>query len=280
MTSYDIHQHLWPEPLIRTLETRRERPRLRNAVLELVDGDWPVDVRDYELDRRLAALDRDEIDVAVVSCPPTLGLDEALLTAYHDGIREVVAASGGRVEAFASDAALDGFVGACISAERLARLDALAPLLDELERGDGVLFVHPGPAATPDGAPPWWAAVVGYTAQMQAAFAAWMARPPGTWPELRVVFAILAGGAPFQLERYASRGVDSRSLLDPNVYLDTASYADRALELTLAAYGVNQLLYGSDAPVIDPEPTLRSIRGFGDAVADAVCRDNPNRLFA
>jgi predicted TIM-barrel fold metal-dependent hydrolase len=121
--------------------------------------------------------------------------------------------------------------------------------------------------------------VVDYTAQMQAAYAAWLAREDGAWPRLRVVFAILAGGAPVQLERLASRGVDTRAILDPNVFLDTASYGARALELALATYGVGQLVYGSDAPVIETAPTLQSVRGFGQAVADAVCRDNPARLL-
>jgi 6-methylsalicylate decarboxylase len=95
-----------------------------------------------------------------------------------------------------------------------------------------------------------------------------------------VLFAILAGGAPIQLERLASRGVDTRAVLHDNVYLETASYAERALELAMATYGVGRLVYGSDWPVIDAEPTLRSVRGFGQAVVDAVCRENPARLLA
>jgi predicted TIM-barrel fold metal-dependent hydrolase len=114
---------------------------------------------------------------------------------------------------------------------------------------------------------------------MQAAYAAWLARDEGAWPRLRIVFAILAGGAPVQLERLASRGVDTRAILDPNVFLDTASYGARALELALSTYGVGQLVYGSDAPVIDAGPTLHSVRGFGQAVVDAVCRDNPARVL-
>ncbi|MBA2475738.1 MAG: amidohydrolase family protein [Actinobacteria bacterium] len=280
MSSYDLHQHLWPESLVEALRARRDRPRLRGTMLELVDGDWEVDADAYGLEARLASLDRDEIDIAVVSCPPTLGLDEALLDAYHEGILELVGASAGRLRAFATDTVRDGFVGACVSAESLDDLAALAPLLDELERRDAVLFVHPGPAPGPDRAPVWWPAIVGYTAQMQSAYAAWLAREDGAWPTLGVVFAILAGGAPFQLERFASRGVDSRTIVDPNVYLDTASYGERALELSLATYGVGQLVYGSDLPVIDSGPTLRSVRGFGQAVADAVCRANPERLLA
>jgi 6-methylsalicylate decarboxylase len=277
--SYDLHQHLWPEPLIAALRARREPPRLRGDVLELPCGSSRVDVRAHALDARLAALDRDEIDVAVVSCPPTLELDEELVHAYHEGIAEVVAASGGRLLALAHGEVRDGFVGACVSAADVVEPAGLAPLLDELERRRGILFVHPGPAPVPDGGPAWWPAVVDYTAQMQAAYAVWIARGSEAWPDLRIVFAILAGGAPFQLERLASRDVDTRGVLYPNVYFDTASYGERAFELTLATYGVGQLVFGSDAPVLDVEPTLRSVRSFGQAVADAVCRDNPAGLL-
>ncbi|MEP6811459.1 MAG: amidohydrolase family protein [Actinomycetota bacterium] len=279
MPVYDLHQHLWPEPLIEALRARRDRPRLHGTALELDEGTWQVDVAAHDPAARLAALDRNGIDVAVISCPPTLGFDEELTEIYHESILEVVAGAGGRLRAFACDLVRDGFAGTSVSAAAVADLDALAPLLDELERSGAPLFVHPGPASTPEGMPAWWPAVVGYTAQMQAAYAGWLAREPGAWPDLRVVFAILAGGAPIQLERFASRGVDSRLLLDANIFLDTASYGDRSLELALATFGVSQLVYGSDVPVIEPEPTLRSVRGFGQAVADAVCRDNPARLL-
>jgi predicted TIM-barrel fold metal-dependent hydrolase len=278
--SYDVHQHLWPETLIERLRARRARPRLSGSMLELAGGDSEVDVIAHTLESRLTALDRAEIDVAVISCQPTLELDEELAEAYHEGILELVAASDGRLRALACGAVREGFAGACVPATAFADLAALEPLLDELERRGLVLFVHPGPAPAPDGAPRWWPAIVDYTTQMQAAYATWVARGSARWPELRVVFAILAGGAPIQLERLASRGVDTRGLLHPNVYLDTASYGERALNLSLATYGVGQLVYGSDSPVIDSAPTLRSIRGFGQAVADAVCRDNPARLLA
>jgi 6-methylsalicylate decarboxylase len=279
VATYDVHQHLWPEALIEGLRARPERPRLRGGRLELPSGEWDVDLGVHTLEARLALLDRDEVDVAVISCPPTLELDEDLVELYHEGIAELVAESGGRFRALACEVARDGFAGACVPAWSLAGLAELEPLLGELERRGSFLFVHPGPVAAPPEAPPWWDAVVGYTSQMQAAYAAWLALYSDRWPNLRVAFAILAGGAPFQLERLASRGVESRGVLRPNVFLDTASYGERALELTLATYGVGQLVYGSDVPVIDSEPTLRSVRSFGQAVAEAVCGENPARLL-
>jgi predicted TIM-barrel fold metal-dependent hydrolase len=94
-----------------------------------------------------------------------------------------------------------------------------------------------------------------------------------------VVFAILAGGGPFQLERLRSRGIPGRELLHENVYFETASYGRRALNLCLETFGVGQVCFGSDAPVIDPQPTLDAVRGFGEAVTDALCNVNPSRLL-
>ena len=283
MTRYDVHQHLWPESFISALSRRGERPRLRGRSLELADeGDFEIDLGDHRLETRLAVLERDGIDVAVVSLQPTLGADDVpeLVEAYHVGIRELVSASGGRLLALAAGECLDGFAGVSISARALVEdADRLPPLLRELEVRNRFLFVHPGPGHKRAGAPPWWTSVVDYTAEMQAAYAAWLAHGAEAYPALRVVFAILAGGAPFQLERLRSRGVDARAALYPNVYFDTASYGRRALELCLATYGVRQLVYGSDVPVIDSRPTLRALAEFGDAVSETVRRENPSLLL-
>ncbi|MDQ3669989.1 MAG: amidohydrolase [Actinomycetota bacterium] len=281
MPSFDFHQHLWPEAFISELSRRSERPRLRGSMLELDEGDFETDLEAHRLEARLGLLDRDGIDAAVVSLQPTLGADDVpeLVDAYHAGIQEVVSTSGGRIVALASGACLDGFAGASISARSLIDLDGTAPLLRELESRKQLLFVHPGPADAPRDLPDWWPAVVDYTAEMQAAWVLWLARGAAAYPGLPLVFAILAGGGPFQLERLRSRGVDVRTTLQANVFLDTASYGRRALELCLATYGVGRLVYGSDLPVVDSRPTLRSLREFGDAVTEAICRENPMQLL-
>ncbi len=288
MTSFDVHQHLWPEPFLSALSRRSMPPFLNGRTLATPEGEFEVDLSLNELPARLERLDRDGIDVAVLSLPPTLGIEalpddegDVLLAAYHDGARDLVASAGGRLRAFAAGAALEGFVGASVAARAVsADLDRLDVLLRELERSGRVLFIHPGPAHPAANMPAWWAPVVDYTAEMQAAYAAWLARGAERYPGLRVIFAILAGGGPFQLERLRSRGVDVRSTLHPTVFFDTASYGHRALELCLATYGVGHLVYGSDTPVIDPHRTLQALLEFGDAVTDAVCRENPQRLLA
>jgi 6-methylsalicylate decarboxylase len=284
---HDVHRHLWPEPLLEALRERSSPPWLRGWTLVLRDGEYPIDPHGYGPERCLADLDRDGIDVAVVSCPPTLGIEELppteaapLLDAYHDGVLDAAATSGGRLLALAMQEPREGFAGLSVSAAAVDDLDRLTPAFAELERRGGILFVHPGPAAPRAGAPEWWTAGVDYTAQMQAAYAAWLAEGVERWPELRVVFAILGGGAPIQLERLRSRGFDVRRALHPTLFLDTASYGRRALELCLATYGGRQLVFGSDAPVISPDVTLEAVRSFGQAVTEAVCMDNPVELLA
>ena len=285
--TYDLHRHVWPDELVDALRERTAPPCLRNGTLVLEDGEYELEAHDYSPARCLESIERDGIEIAVASCPPTLGIEalepeeaEPLLAAYHNGMRAAMAGADGRLRGFAMGRVEDGFAGATLPAAALLDLEGAASLLDELERRRGVLFVHPGPSAPPAGAPPWWSAVVGYTAQMQAAYGAWLAEGARRWPELRVLFAILAGGAPIQLERMRSRGFDVREALVPTVYFDTASYGRRAFELCLATYGGARLVFGSDGPVIDSRPTLDAVRNFGQAVFDAVCSDNPTELLA
>jgi 6-methylsalicylate decarboxylase len=277
--TFDVHQHFLPPPLVDALRARREPPRLTGRFFELHEGSFPFNERDNDLGRRLALLDRDGTDVAVVSLAPTLEVEQhpALRDAYHDGIREVVAAASGRLRAFASGACLDGFAGACVSAQ--APVGGLGDLPAELARAGQVLFVHPGPPGVPpSSAPPWWTAVVDYTAQMQAAYLGWLADGAVRHPDLEVIFAVLAGGAPIQLERVRSRGGAAHEAHE-RVHLDTASYGTRALQLCVDALGADRLVFGSDAPVCRAAPTLQALAELGDAVLALVRSETPERLF-
>jgi 6-methylsalicylate decarboxylase len=278
--SIDVHQHLWPPQVVEALRRRPEPPRLDGDVLELREGRFPVELGKHDPEDRLRLLDRDGVDTAIVSLQPTLELDVApeLVDAYHEGIVELVAAAGGRVRAFAAGACLEGFAGACIPAAQV--LSGLGELPEELARAGQALFVHPGPPGEmPAGAPPWWSAVVVYTAQMQAAYAAWLADGAARHPNLPVVFALLAGGGPVQLERLRTRGGGENGPPPRSIYLETSSFGRRALELCLETHGVSQLLYGSDVPVADPRPILGALEDLGETVAHAVRVENPTRVF-
>jgi 6-methylsalicylate decarboxylase len=267
MPRFDVHQHLWPEQFVSALSKRREPPCLLGSRLELREGSFETDLAPHALEARLALLDREEMDVAVISLAPTMGGEEApeLAAAYDEGILEVAEAAGGRILPLAAgEEEQDGFAGSCISPARL--------LAEGLGERTKPVFVHPGYSpAPPPSLPGWWTPVVEYTAQMQEAFFACVSRGP---PAVPVIFAIMAGGAPFQLERLAQRG-DASGLLE-NVFFDTASYGRHAIDLAVASCGPERLIYGSDTPVMDSQATREAI---GDRFG-LFAEENPAKLFS
>lgn len=302
MTAFDIHQHLWPEPFLAALAARRDPPRLirrREGWILRMHGeeDAPVDLAAHDPDRRVALLDADGIDRALVAPSSPLGVealppDESapLLEAYHAG----VAALPARLGAWAAvglvapdpgvlDDLLDaGFAGACVAADALAERDTLAalgPVLELLERRDAPLLVHPGPsprtlpAAAAAGMPPWWPALTRYVGGMHAAWHAFAAVGRPAHPRLRVCFAMLAGLAPLHRERLAARG--GRHGGDARIFLDTSSYGPRAMDAVIREVGVDALVHGSDVPVI-----AGAEADLGRAVRVAVRERNPARLLS
>jgi hypothetical protein len=296
-SAIDIHQHLWPEPLLGALSQRQEPPMIvrsaRGWILRLLgEPEAPLDLADHDPDRRAALVGEDGLERALVAPSIPLGIEalpageaEPLLAAYHDGVAALPAPFGAwaAVGLAAPDPAtlsalLDrGFAGACVSADALdgpAGYERLGPVLEALERRDAPLLVHPGPvtAAPAAGAPGWWAALTHYVAEMQAAwfaFAVW-GRP--AHPGLRVCFAMLAGLAPLQRERLLARG--GRVGSDADVFFDVSSYGERAVDAMLREIGVDQLVFGSDRPVV-AAPSLP----LGDAVRTALRERNPARLL-
>jgi hypothetical protein len=287
VTTYDLHQHLWPDGFVAALRGRSTAPFLDGDHLTTQEGRFAVALVDHDVDTRVRTLDRDGIEVAVVSLQASLGLEalpsaerEALEDEWADGIGELVAGSGGRLRAFSPSRVREGFVGVSIGSSVLTDLERAAPVLDEAEAAGTAVFVHPDAGRAPEeGLPEWWDWVTGYPARMQEAYLAWLAFGRKRWPTLRVLFAMLAGGGPFQLERLARRGVDVRSALDPNTFFDVSTHGRRAIELCVETFGVGQLVYGSDTPVVNSRPTLDAVRGFGDAVSHILQSDTPRRLL-
>jgi hypothetical protein len=287
VTSFDLHQHLWPAGFVEALRGRSVPPLVRGSTLTTTEGSFDLDLAAHDPERRLAALDHDGIDAAVLSLQPTLGVEalagperDELELAWVDGIDQLVRASAGRFRALAPARVVAGFAGTSVGASALLDLEGHGSLLAELDASRGLLFVHPEAEAPPDqGRPEWWSWAAGYTGQMQRAYLAWLGGGRVRYPGLRVVFAILAGGAPFLLERLSHRGVEVRAALDPDVYLDTATHGRRAIELCIETYGAGQLVYGSDTPVVDPRLTLHAVRGFGEAVARLLQSETPGALI-
>ncbi|WP_200919042.1 amidohydrolase [Nocardioides sp. Leaf285] len=293
----DVHQHLWPEPLLDRLRARSRPPYLRGWTLHTA-AEAPYDVRaaDHDVASRVAADRAAGTGLACVSLSAPLGVEslprpeaDELLAAWHDG----AAALPGHFAAWASVADVDpdledlaarlapragGFVGVQLPATSLGTpqgWDRLDDVLAVAAAADRPVLVHPGPvAASPADAPGWWAPVVDYTAQLHAAWWAWhaaavRARHPG----LRVVLVAAAGLAPLHHERHAARGGDPAPV-DPDLFVDTSSYGPRALDAVVRALGVDTLVLGSDRPYAEPLAHL-----LGDAATHAVRVVNPRRLL-
>ncbi|HEX6853731.1 MAG TPA: amidohydrolase [Streptosporangiaceae bacterium] len=294
----DIHQHVWPGPLIEELRRRTRPPRLDGWTLHIAgEPPFAVDPADHDVPRRAALAARDGTGLAVVGLSSPLGieyLDPAdagpLLRAYHHGV-------AGLGETFAGWAAaclteidapglawlLDqGFAGLQLPATALADEAGYrwcAPLLDVLAGRDRPLFIHPGPAGAADGrGPGWWAAVVPYVQQMHAAWFAFRAWGRPAYPRLRVCFTALAGLAPLHGERLAARGGTdplTRGIIDPGMFVETSSYGHRAVDAVLRVLGVDALVLGSDRPYAEPLPAA----GLSAAVHHAIRVANPARLL-
>jgi len=303
MDRVDVHQHLLSEPLIGALSRRQSPPMLRR-----LGGGWTLRVSgEPDSTLSLAATDPavrgeelrgDEVDRALVALSTALGIETLpaeeslpLLEAHHRGLEQLPAGFGGwgAVQLEAPDPAeVDavigrGCVGLSLPASALAgpaALERVGPLLARLEAHRAPLFVHPGPVFPPGepavaaALPPWWPALTDYVAQMQAAWFAFLHGGRRHHPRLRVLFAMMAGGAPLQLERFVARGGVEPLAPDPLVFYDTSSYGPRMLEAMAAAVGVAQLVYGSDRPVVDAgAPAL------GPQLERLLRSANPHSLF-
>jgi predicted TIM-barrel fold metal-dependent hydrolase len=293
----DVHQHLWPEELVDRLRARNRAPYLRGWVLTTVgEAPYVVDPSAHDpLARRRA--DREAgVGAACVSLSAPLGIEalpgtEALplIAAWHRGVADLPDHFRAWASAPALDPALDElrarlanprFVGLQLPATQLlspAAWERAAEVIAVAEAAGVPLLVHPGPVARSKAEgdlPGWWAPVVGYTAQLNAAWWAWHAvGGRALFPRLRLVFAAAAGLAPVHHERQVMRGGNERPV-DPDVYLDSSGYGPRALDAVVRVLGIDALVLGSDRPYAEPLGEL-----FGAAATHAVRVTNPVRLL-
>ena len=278
----DVHQHLWTEPLLDALAAREEVPFVRSEsglrVLYLA-GERPyvIDTRGEGAARRAALVEQDGLDRALVCLSAPLGIERlprrqatALIDAYHDGALALGAPFGvwGAIALDRADgddverALARGCVGISLPAGALASVEAITAVHDVLARLElrgAPLLVHPGPGLAGDDGPGcgladplWWPALTRYVAGMHAAWHAFLAAGRTRHPRLRVIFAMLGGLAPLHAERLAARGGPGIAPADPLTFYETSSYGPAATAALAALVGTEQLLYGSDRPVVDP----------------------------
>lgn len=290
----DIHQHVWTAPLLDALAERECLPFVRRAdgltVLHS-EGELPyvIDTAGESAQRRAQLLRTDGVDRAVVALSSPIGIEALrhdvgaeLISAHLNGVLSL----GPEFDAWGpipidspdpadvDDVLGRGCVGVSLPAGVLAghqALDAVGHVLERVQ-GHGVpLFVHPGGVASRDAReapltePLWWRALTDYVSQMQAAWLTFATHGRRELPRLRVVFAMLAGAAPLLGERLAARGGPDIDLGDSLTFYDTSSYGPKLVETMARWVGPNQLVYGSDRPVLEPIPNGREVELMGNS---------------
>jgi predicted TIM-barrel fold metal-dependent hydrolase len=303
----DVHQHLWSEPLVSALESRRELPFVRREqglMVLFLAGERPyvIDLAGEAPGRRAQLVQSDGLDRALVCLSSPLGIESLpreqaleLIDAYHDGALSLHEPFGvwGAIaldgpDPADVDRAIDrGCVGISLPAGALRSVEALSglhPVLARLQALGAPLLVHPGPGRAHRhvlaagvgeaslGDPLWWPALTRYVADMQAAWLAFLSCGRAQLPELPVIFTMLAGLAPLHLERLGARGGPAPLEPDPLLFYETSSYGPAAVSRLAEFVGSEQLLYGSDRPVI--EPSEQGVPGGldWDAIADGTRR--------
>ena len=297
MARVDLHQHVFTEPLLEALGSRRRLPRVRHSDGQLTiyaAGEAPsrVELASECAEARAALLRGDRLDQAVVAISSPLGMEslprheaQPLIEAHLSGVEALPRAFAAWGPLPIDEPEPDdvdvlvarGCVGISLPAVALSgpqRIELLGPVLERTAALGVPLFVHPG---SPDSqalqlAPPWWAALTDYVAQMHAAWLSFAAFGRRQHPELMVVFSMLAGCAPLHVERLTKRGGPPLQLRDPQVYYDTSSYGSLTINTMALVVGERQLVYGSDRPVITPCTTgldTRLQRQAGELVGQA-----------
>ncbi|HZO63915.1 MAG TPA: amidohydrolase [Kribbellaceae bacterium] len=286
----DVHQHLWPAAFVDALRARSQAPYLRGWTL-YTDHEPPyaVDPAAHELGKRLARETDDGTELAGLALSSPLGIewlgDTALLDAWHGGAAELPAPFAAWAAVHLRDPDVtglgelldQGFLGIQLPTDAVTGpdgWDALGTVLRLAEERNRPVLVHPGAAAPGEHRPGWWAPVVDYTAQLQAAWWAWHAVGGRTsYPRLRVCFVAAAGLAPVHHERLTARG-GRLGTIDPNLFVDTSGYGPQGIDAVARVLGIDQVVHGTDRPYADATD-LR----HGDAATVAIRRTNPHRLL-
>jgi 6-methylsalicylate decarboxylase len=288
----DVHQHLWPAPFLAALRGRHKAPRLDGWDLHLPgQPTYRVDPRHHDVEARAAQALADGDTVVCVAPSAALGLHrlpaaeaEELAAAWLEG----ALALPPPFRAFAmpttpralEHALASGAIGLEVGADLLAArggLERLAPLLALLDSAGRPLLVHPGPPGIEDatGRPGWWAPVVPYVAQLNAAWWAWAEGGRERFPRLPVCFAALAGLGPLHGERQRARG-GAAGRVDGLTFVETSTYGTLAVDAVVRVLGIDVVCHGSDRPYAAPvQPRLGS-----EAALKAIRSTNPGRLLA
>lgn len=217
-----------------------------------------------------------------------------LVQLYNDGVSKICAGHEGRFAAYASlpladvDAAvaeferaiqLPGIIGTVLPGNAFKTYEdaqAYRPILEAANRHRAVIFIHWGPRPGDE-----WPRVQPSTdnfirrlgtLDMQANLSSCTVTLTMTdilddYPDARFHIHNLGGNVPFELER-----MDHRNLLDtsdepqpstrvrkPNLWFDCNSFGSKSIEMGVAAYGADRIVFGTDGTEFGCEWSNREI---------------------
>ncbi|MEX2454352.1 MAG: amidohydrolase family protein [Rhodospirillaceae bacterium] len=217
-----------------------------------------------------------------------------LVRLFNDGVSAICAQHEGRFAAYASlpqaemDAAvaeferaikLPGIVGAIVPGNAFRTYDeaqAYRPLLEAADRHRAVLFVHWGPRAGDE----WPRVKPGTdnfllrlgTLDMQANLSSCTITLTMTdilddYPNARVHIHNFGGNIPFELERMDHRNyIDSKDqplpssrVRRPNLWFDCNSFGPKVIEMGVATYGADRIVFATDGTEFGCEWTNKAL---------------------
>jgi predicted TIM-barrel fold metal-dependent hydrolase len=293
----DMHAHWRPGEVADALRARTREPRIlkNDAGIEVLKmprmGESPLDKAFDEVDFHLARMDRQGVEVSVLSLlgsfcwveSQPVDVSGPLCRRINDGLSAICQKNPDRFVAFAAlpltDMAaaaaeleralkLPGVIGAQIPGNYfLTRKDAEAakPLLEVANREDAVLFIHhgprPGDAFPKVGGDTDNARRRNGTLDMQASLSSVMVTLCLTdilapYPGVTVVVHNLGGNLPYEVER-----MDHRSLLDtPDEELPSQRFRKAKVYVDCNSFGPHSIeaavrLYGAERIVCGTDGT-------------------------
>ena len=287
-STIDVHQHLLPPPFVEVLRKRTSPPRIVGAELEIAEGRFPFDPAENDVELRLAVIDRQGTDVAVLSLQHTLGHDALppdergeLVAAWEEGIATVVADAGGRFAALAAGPTTPGFVGSSVGSDALRRPRGPGGRRRVGAQQRGLPVRSPlGRACTPEGTGAGGAhrPVHGADAELPTSRGWRTARSAG--PTSRSCFPSLR--AEGRSSSSASARADRRALRSSTAMSSsTRRHMDVARSSSVSRLSAwNRSSTAATCRSSTLSRRYRAVKGFGESVEKLIRCDNPNRLLA
>lgn len=324
--TYDVHAHVMPWDVLQWLADAglADLSEVREGSVTIapevggVPGAVPLPAEQYDVDRRLAAMDATGIDVAAVGAPPFLFCSQStdpdltweVVQRSNDALTGLTGAGQGRLEALGTvpvghpDAAREAercldeleCVGLTLGTYGLGReLDD--PVNEDLWAflADRQVFtlVHPSRTSSPERLAEYYLPqLVGYPAETALAISRMAFGGVLERHDLRLCLAHGGGCLPTLAGRldlgWSRKQVARTTPTAPSealrrLYFDTAVFDPATLAALVSWVGADHVLLGTDAPFdlqeLEPQELLRAA-GLRGADLEAVRWGNARRLTA